>query len=115
MWCRNSSGCWFKGCVLSSLNGAGWHPCQISASFLKLCWDGSRIVNVFGREPAVAGSGEELFRADFDYADLRRAHAIVDGSRQINIVMINRVSFSLMHISTFLISSVSELYIGELG
>jgi predicted amidohydrolase len=51
-------------------------------------WGGSRIIDPFGRELAVAGSGEELISATLDYDDVRRARTLLPTIRDSNISLV---------------------------
>lgn len=53
-------------------------------------WGGSRIVDPFGRELAVAGTGEELITATLDFATVRRARHLLPTVRDSNIGLILR-------------------------
>lgn len=51
-------------------------------------WGGSRIVDPFGREIAVAGSGEELITAELDFDQVRRARYQLPTVRDSNISLV---------------------------
>ncbi len=53
-------------------------------------WGGSRIVDPFGREVAVAGDGEELIVAEIDYGAVRRARFQLPTVRDSNLDLIHR-------------------------
>lgn len=53
-------------------------------------WGGSRIVDPFGRELAVAGSGEEMITAALDYDDIRRARQLLPTLRDANLPLVLR-------------------------
>ncbi|MGF1501440.1 MAG: nitrilase-related carbon-nitrogen hydrolase [Paracoccaceae bacterium] len=53
-------------------------------------WGGSRIVDPFGREVAVAGTGEELVTARLDYAAVRRARTLLPTVRDSNMALVMR-------------------------
>jgi N-carbamoylputrescine amidase len=59
-------------------------------------WGGSRIIDPFGRELAVAGDGEELLTATLDYDDLRRARIQLPTVRDSNIALIHRETTRLL-------------------
>lgn len=59
-------------------------------------WGGSRIIDPFGRELAVAGTGEELLIATLDYDDLRRARVQLPTVRDSNIGLIHRETGRLL-------------------
>jgi N-carbamoylputrescine amidase len=59
-------------------------------------WGGSRIIDPFGRELAVAGSGEELLTATLDYNDLRRARVQLPTVRDSNIGLVHRETSRLL-------------------
>lgn len=51
-------------------------------------WGGSRILDPFGQELAVAGSGEEMITAELDYARLRRARHLLPTLRDANLPLV---------------------------
>lgn len=51
-------------------------------------WGGSRIIDAFGRELAVAGTGEELIVATLDYDVLRRARQLLPTVRDSNFALV---------------------------
>lgn len=53
-------------------------------------WGGSRIVDPFGRELAVAGKDEELITATLDYAEVRRARYLLPTVRDSNLALVRR-------------------------
>lgn len=53
-------------------------------------WGGSRILDPFGRVLAQAGEAEEVICARLDYADLRRARALLPTVRDSNISLVQR-------------------------
>ena len=53
-------------------------------------WGGSRILDSFGRVLAQAGSREELIHADLDYADVRKARALLPTVRDSNVSLVAR-------------------------
>lgn len=53
-------------------------------------WGGSRIVDAFGRELAVAGTGEELIAAELEYDQVRRARHLLPTVRDSNIALVRR-------------------------
>ncbi|WP_372572335.1 nitrilase-related carbon-nitrogen hydrolase [Ruegeria jejuensis] len=53
-------------------------------------WGGSRIIDAFGNELAVAGDGEELITATLDYDVVRRARQILPTVRDSNIDLVLR-------------------------
>jgi predicted amidohydrolase len=53
-------------------------------------WGGSRIVDPFGREVAVAGTGEELITASLDYEAVRRARYLLPTVRDSNMSLVLR-------------------------
>ena len=59
-------------------------------------WGGSRIVDPFGRELAVAGRGEELITARLDFATLRRARQLLPTVRDSNIELVMRETTRLI-------------------
>lgn len=59
-------------------------------------WGGSRIIDPFGRELAVAGTGEELLTATLDYDDLRRARVQLPTVRDSNIGLVHRETARLL-------------------
>jgi N-carbamoylputrescine amidase len=59
-------------------------------------WGGSRIVDAFGREVAVAGSGEELVTATLDFEEVRRARHLLPTVRDSNIGLVHRETARLI-------------------
>ncbi|WP_294607264.1 nitrilase-related carbon-nitrogen hydrolase [uncultured Roseovarius sp.] len=59
-------------------------------------WGGSRIIDAFGRELAVAGEGEELISADLDYDQVRRARHLLPTVRDSNIGLVQRETTRLL-------------------
>ena len=59
-------------------------------------WGGSRIVDPFGRELAVAGNEEELICATLDYNDVRRARVQLPTVRDSNISLVHRETSRLL-------------------
>ncbi|MFY0312135.1 nitrilase-related carbon-nitrogen hydrolase [Leisingera sp. D0M16] len=59
-------------------------------------WGGSRIVDPFGRELAVAGTGEELITAELDYDAVRRARHLLPTVRDSNIALVQRETARLI-------------------
>ncbi|MDP0927741.1 nitrilase-related carbon-nitrogen hydrolase [Paracoccus onubensis] len=59
-------------------------------------WGGSRIVDPFGRELAVAGEGEELITATLDYDQLRRARHQLPTVRDSNIALVHNETARLL-------------------
>jgi predicted amidohydrolase len=53
-------------------------------------WGGSRILDPFGRTLAQAGEGEEVIAATLDYAEVRRARALLPTVRDSNISLVSR-------------------------
>ncbi len=53
-------------------------------------WGGSRILDPFGRELAVAGSEEELITAELDFNEVRRARHLLPTVRDSNISLVLR-------------------------
>ncbi|MBY6142176.1 nitrilase [Leisingera daeponensis] len=53
-------------------------------------WGGSRIIDPFGREIAVAGDGEELITATLDYEAVRRARHLLPTVRDSNVELVLR-------------------------
>jgi len=53
-------------------------------------WGGSRIVDPFGRELAVADAGESLLTADVEYGAVRRARFQLPTVRDSNLDLIHR-------------------------
>jgi len=52
-------------------------------------WGGSRIIDPFGTEVAVAGSGEELIMADLDFDQVRKARYQLPTVRDSNIALVH--------------------------
>lgn len=59
-------------------------------------WGGSRIVDPFGHEIAVAGEAEELLTATLDYDILRRARQLLPTVRDSNIALVHRETSRLL-------------------
>ena len=59
-------------------------------------WGGSRIVDPFGRELAVAGKGEELIVADLKFDEVRKARHALPTVRDSNIGLIHRETTRLI-------------------
>ncbi|MBA3324008.1 MAG: nitrilase [Rhodobacteraceae bacterium] len=59
-------------------------------------WGGSRIVDPFGRELAVAGKEEELIVADLDFGQVRRARHLLPTVRDSNIELVHRETTRLI-------------------
>ncbi|SDE83747.1 nitrilase-related carbon-nitrogen hydrolase [Limimaricola pyoseonensis] len=53
-------------------------------------WGGSRILDPFGRELAVAGTGEELITATLDFDEVRRARHMLPTVRDSNMALVLR-------------------------
>ncbi len=53
-------------------------------------WGGSRILDAFGKPLAVAGEGPELIAAEVDYAQVRKARALLPTVRDSNIALVQR-------------------------
>lgn len=53
-------------------------------------WGGSRIIDPFGKELAVAGAGEELITATLDYDALRHARHLLPTVRDSNLALVQR-------------------------
>jgi predicted amidohydrolase len=53
-------------------------------------WGGSRILDAFGRVLAQGGGGEELITARLDYANTRRARALLPTVRDSNLALVQR-------------------------
>lgn len=53
-------------------------------------WGGSRILDPFGRELAVAGTGEELITAELNYDEVRRARHLLPTVRDSNLGLVTR-------------------------
>ncbi|MGF1561130.1 MAG: nitrilase-related carbon-nitrogen hydrolase [Geminicoccaceae bacterium] len=53
-------------------------------------WGGSRIIDAFGRELAVAGREAELITATLDFADVRRARQLLPTVRDSNLSLVMR-------------------------
>jgi predicted amidohydrolase len=52
-------------------------------------WGGSRIIDAFGDEIAVAGSGEEMITAKLDFAQVRKARYQLPTVRDSNIALVH--------------------------
>ncbi len=61
-------------------------------------WGGSRIVDPFGRELAVAGKAEELITADLDFAEVRKARHLLPTVRDSNIGLVHRETTRLIEV-----------------
>jgi predicted amidohydrolase len=59
-------------------------------------WGGSRIVDAFGHEVAVAGKGEEMIVAELDYAQVRKARHLLPTVRDSNIGLVLRETTRLV-------------------
>lgn len=59
-------------------------------------WGGSRIIDPFGRELAVAGDQEELLTATLDFNDVRRARVQLPTVRDSNISLVQRETERLL-------------------
>ncbi|MFD0857854.1 nitrilase-related carbon-nitrogen hydrolase [Roseovarius aquimarinus] len=59
-------------------------------------WGGSRLVDAFGKEVAVAGTGEELIHADLDFGQVRRARHLLPTVRDSNISLVHRETGRLL-------------------
>ena len=59
-------------------------------------WGGSRIIDAFGRELAVAGDGPELITAEFDYAEVRRARQLLPTVRDSSLDLVHRETSRLI-------------------
>lgn len=59
-------------------------------------WGGSRIVDPFGRELAVAGEGEGMIEAELDYDVLRRARHLLPTVRDSNVSLVLRETARLI-------------------
>lgn len=59
-------------------------------------WGGSRIVDAFGRELAVADTGEELIMADLDFGQVRHARHLLPTVRDSNISLVHRETTRLL-------------------
>jgi predicted amidohydrolase len=59
-------------------------------------WGGSRIVDPFGREVAVAGTGEELIQATLDFDEVRRARQLLPTVRDSNMSLVQRETQRLL-------------------
>lgn len=59
-------------------------------------WGGSRIVDAFGREIAVAGKEPELITAELDYDQVRKARHLLPTVRDSNISLIHRETARLI-------------------
>lgn len=53
-------------------------------------WGGSRILDAFGNELAVAGKGEEMISATLDFDTLRNSRRLLPTVRDSNIALIQR-------------------------
>jgi len=59
-------------------------------------WGGSRILNAYGQVVAQAGEGEELIVSRLDYADTRRARAMLPTVRDSNLSLVHRETTRLI-------------------
>lgn len=59
-------------------------------------WGGSRIIDPFGREVAVAGREEELITAELDYDRFRQARRLLPTVRDSNIGLVHRETTRLL-------------------
>ncbi|MBA5778169.1 nitrilase [Stappia sp. F7233] len=59
-------------------------------------WGGSRIVDPFGKELAVAGSGEELISATLDFETVRKARHLLPTVRDSNLALVMRETTRLI-------------------
>lgn len=59
-------------------------------------WGGSRIVDPFGRELAVAGTGEELVSAELDFGTVRKARHLLPTVRDSNLSLVLRETSRLV-------------------
>ncbi len=59
-------------------------------------WGGSRIIDPFGRELAVAGQGEEMITAELDYDQVRKARYLLPTVRDSNISLVHRETARLL-------------------
>ena len=59
-------------------------------------WGGSRIIDAFGREIAVAGKEPELITAELDYDQVRKARHLLPTVRDSNISLIHRETARLI-------------------
>jgi predicted amidohydrolase len=59
-------------------------------------WGGSRVVDPFGRELAVAGNDEDLITAELDYDQVRKARYLLPTVRDSNIDLIHRETARLL-------------------
>ncbi|RFU12655.1 nitrilase [Rhodobacteraceae bacterium W635] len=53
-------------------------------------WGGSRILDAFGKPLAVAGEGPEMITAEVDYAQVRKARALLPTVRDSNLGLVER-------------------------
>ena len=60
-------------------------------------WGGSRIIDAFGREIAVAGSEPELISAELDYNVTRQARRLLPTVRDSNLALVHRETTRLIH------------------
>jgi predicted amidohydrolase len=61
-------------------------------------WGGSRIVDPFGRELAVAGKDEGLITADLKFDEVRRARHLLPTVRDSNIGLVHRETTRLIEV-----------------
>ncbi|MGK7753905.1 MULTISPECIES: nitrilase-related carbon-nitrogen hydrolase [unclassified Roseovarius] len=59
-------------------------------------WGGSRIIDPFGRELAVAGQGDELITAELEYDQVRKARYLLPTVRDSNISLVHRETARLL-------------------
>ena len=59
-------------------------------------WGGSRIIDAFGREVAVAGTEPELITAELDYDQVRKARHLLPTVRDSNISLVHRETSRLI-------------------
>lgn len=59
-------------------------------------WGGSRIIDAFGKELAVAGTSEELIYANLDFGQVRRARHLLPIVRDSNISLVHRETSRLL-------------------
>ncbi|HUS52963.1 MAG TPA: nitrilase-related carbon-nitrogen hydrolase [Thermohalobaculum sp.] len=60
-------------------------------------WGGSRIIDAFGREIAVAGSEPEMISAELDYNLTRQARRLLPTVRDSNLALVHRETTRLIH------------------
>jgi len=59
-------------------------------------WGGSRIVDAFGREVAVAGKEAELITAELDFGQVRKARHLLPTVRDSNMALVHRETTRLI-------------------